>query len=108
MIEGTEYQLQCEIINVAPLQNLTVKWYLQDNPIPVPVHVFNAADDALPKDEIHTIKIIPTRTDHRAKYRCEAQLDLGPDGPQPPPNKTSPQLTISVLRRFSIYLMQRL
>ena len=82
-----------------------MKWDRQNIPIQVPVHAFDAAD-ALPKDANHTITIIPSRTDHEAQYRCEAQLDLGPDGPHPPPTETSSPLTVHVLCRFSLYLIQ--
>ena len=30
MVAEKEYQLQCDIVNVAPVQNLTVRWYQGD------------------------------------------------------------------------------
>ncbi|XP_031642950.1 intercellular adhesion molecule 1-like isoform X6 [Oncorhynchus kisutch] len=48
MMEGKEYQLQCDIQNIAPLQNLVVRSY-----------------------------------EGEVEYRCEAELDLGPEEPKP-------------------------
>jgi hypothetical protein len=31
MLADEEYQLQCDIVNVAPVQNLTVRWYQGDD-----------------------------------------------------------------------------
>ncbi|KAI1884294.1 hypothetical protein AGOR_G00224950 [Albula goreensis] len=61
MLEGEQYQLQCEVENIAPVQNLTVK----------------CADDG-------------------AQYSCVAELELGPEGPEPHPADTSEPLTITV------------
>ncbi|XP_036423424.1 CD166 antigen-like isoform X2 [Colossoma macropomum] len=93
MIEGEQYELQCDIQNVAPVEFLTVSWYKGDtlvknitftDPIKTPV---NLSD---------TLQISPSRDDDGAQYRCEAELDLGPEGPQPPPTVTSDPLTITV------------
>uniref|UniRef100_A0A3Q1GFB9 Ig-like domain-containing protein n=1 Tax=Acanthochromis polyacanthus TaxID=80966 RepID=A0A3Q1GFB9_9TELE len=74
-----EYKFTCHIPNVAPVQNLTVRWYkggaiIQtdtfDNPAKQPV---NQTSD---------LKFIPTRQDNSASLRCEAYMDLSPDGPQ--------------------------
>ena len=93
MIEGEQYDLQCDIQNVAPVEFLTVSWYKGDtlvknqtftDPIKTPV---NLSD---------TLQIFPSRDDDGAQYRCEAELDLGPEGPQPPPTVTSGPLNIRV------------
>ncbi|XP_038836953.1 intercellular adhesion molecule 5 isoform X2 [Salvelinus namaycush] len=93
MVEGTEYQLQCDIQNIAPLQNLVVKWYkgneLLDN-------VTYSDVSKTPVDVSPTLMIIPSRDDDGAQYRCRAELDLGPEGPQPHPTVTSEPLNITV------------
>ncbi|XP_036423420.1 opioid-binding protein/cell adhesion molecule-like isoform X2 [Colossoma macropomum] len=63
MIEGGQYELQCDIQNVAPVEFLTIS---------------------------------PSRDDDGVQYRCEAELDLGPEGPQLPLTVTSEPLNITV------------
>ncbi|XP_037648953.1 hemicentin-1-like [Sebastes umbrosus] len=90
-LEGTWYQLQCDVINVAPVQNLTVKWY-RDN--------LYIRTDTFPKktkrlvSESSTLTVNLTRGDHGVQFRCEAQLDFGPDGPLLP--VVSDNRTVSV------------
>ncbi|XP_055753456.1 intercellular adhesion molecule 5 isoform X2 [Salvelinus fontinalis] len=93
MVEGTEYQLQCDIQNIAPQQNLVVKWYkgneLLDN-------VTYSDVSKTPVNVSATLMISPSRDDDGAQYRCRAELDLGPEGPQPHPTVTSEPLNITV------------
>ncbi|XP_071241859.1 intercellular adhesion molecule 2-like [Salvelinus alpinus] len=93
MVEGTEYQLQCDIQNIAPLQNLVVKWY-KGNELLDNVTYSNVSKT--PVDVSATLMIIPSRHDDGAQYRCRAELDLGPEGPQPPLIMTSEPLNITV------------
>ncbi|KAG7243502.1 hypothetical protein INR49_011058 [Caranx melampygus] len=81
VVEGTQYQLQCDIIEVAPAQNLTVKWY-KDNEIIHKEH-FTSTNKTL-MTESHILKVNISREDNGAQFRCEAQLDFGPDGPKTP------------------------
>uniref|UniRef100_A0A673G7E9 Ig-like domain-containing protein n=1 Tax=Sinocyclocheilus rhinocerous TaxID=307959 RepID=A0A673G7E9_9TELE len=76
MIEGKQYELQCDVHDVAPVQNLT--------------------DNKTPVNETTTLLIRPDRADDGAQYRCEAELELGAEGPQPPPKETSDPLNITV------------
>ncbi|KAF7666017.1 hypothetical protein LDENG_00122330 [Lucifuga dentata] len=88
LVEGAKYQLECNIINVAPIQNLKVKWY-KDNEI-IETRFFNDHHSRVsPGNESSSLGIIPRRDDNNAKFRCEAQLDFGPDGPQLVSTKTS-------------------
>ncbi|XP_038837080.1 vascular cell adhesion protein 1-like [Salvelinus namaycush] len=93
MVEGTEYQLQCDIQNIAPLQNLVVKWY-KGNELLDNVTYSNVSKT--PVDVSATLMISPSRDDDGAQYRCRAELDLGPEGPQPHPTVTSEPLNITV------------
>lgn len=43
-----------------------------------------------------TISVTLNRKHSGAEFRCEAQLDLGPEGPQPPPNMMSGPLNLTV------------
>ncbi|XP_046894898.1 hemicentin-1-like isoform X2 [Hypomesus transpacificus] len=79
MVEGTEYQLQCDILNVAPVQNLTVTWYKGNETIKTDSY---SDQSKTPVNESSILTITPSREDDGALYRCEAQLNLGPEGPQ--------------------------
>ena len=78
MVEGTEYQLQCDIQNVAPLRSLVVRWYKGNEP--VKTETFHNST-RIPVDVFSTLNITPRRFEDEVKYRCEAELDLGPKGP---------------------------
>ncbi|XP_024246068.2 intercellular adhesion molecule 1 [Oncorhynchus tshawytscha] len=93
MVEGTQYQLQCDIQNIAPLQNLVVKWYKGNKPLD---NVIYSNISKRPEDVSATLMISPNRNDDGAQYRCRAELDLGPEGPQPHPTVTSEPLSITV------------
>ncbi|KAK6311713.1 hypothetical protein J4Q44_G00173770 [Coregonus suidteri] len=93
MVEGTEYQLQCDIQNIAPQQNLVVKWYKGNEPVD---NVTYSNISKTPVDVSAPLMISPSRDDDGAQYRCRAELDLGPEGPQPHPTVTSEPLNITV------------
>ncbi|XP_024289900.1 vascular cell adhesion protein 1-like [Oncorhynchus tshawytscha] len=93
MVEGTKYQLQCDIQNIAPLQNLVVKWYKGNEPLD---NVTYSTVSKTPVDVSDTLMVSSSRDDDGAQYRCRAELDLGPEGPQPHPTVTSEPLNITV------------
>ncbi|XP_028979028.1 intercellular adhesion molecule 2 [Esox lucius] len=93
MLEGTEYRLQCDIQNVAPVQNLIVKWYKGNEFL---LNVTYSNSTKTPVDVSPTLTITPSSDDDGAQYRCEAELDLGPEGPQPPPTVSSEPLNVTV------------
>ncbi|KAM7387112.1 hypothetical protein PAMA_009640 [Pampus argenteus] len=79
MREGNQYNFTCDIRNVAPVQNVTVRWYKGDTIIQT--HTFDDPSKE-PVDLSPVLSYTPTREDEGVKFRCEAHLDLGPDGPQ--------------------------
>ncbi|MFT7819460.1 hemicentin-2-like [Arapaima gigas] len=91
--EGSEYQLLCDVQNVAPVQNLRVKWYKGDDVVNITTY---SEDAKTPVNVSSTLLITPNRTDDGAQYKCEAELDLGPEGPQPPPAVQSEPLRVTV------------
>ncbi|XP_026114089.1 hemicentin-1-like [Carassius auratus] len=93
MIEGQQYELQCDVHDVAPVQNLTVKWYKGQTLLDQTTFT---EDSKTPVNVNTTLLIRPDRDDDGAQYWCEAQLDLGEEGPQPPPKETSDPLNITV------------
>uniref|UniRef100_A0A8C1HAM2 Ig-like domain-containing protein n=1 Tax=Cyprinus carpio carpio TaxID=630221 RepID=A0A8C1HAM2_CYPCA len=93
MMEGQQYELQCDVHNVAPVQNLTVKWYKGQTLL----HQTNFTDTIkTPVNKTVTLLIRPDRADDEAQYWCEAELDLGAEGPQPHPTNSSKPLSIAV------------
>ncbi|XP_037396827.1 intercellular adhesion molecule 5 isoform X2 [Pygocentrus nattereri] len=93
MIEGGQYELQCDIQNVAPAELLTVSWFKGDTLVNKETF---ANSIKTPVNRSSTLQISPSRADDGGQYRCEAELDLGPEGPQPPPTVTSDHLNITV------------
>ncbi|XP_059414609.1 hemicentin-1-like isoform X2 [Carassius carassius] len=93
MIEGQQYELQCDVHDVAPVQYLTVKWYKGQTLLNQTTFT---EDSRTPVNVTTTLLIRPVRADDGAQYRCEAELDLGAEGPQPPPKEISDPLYITV------------
>lgn len=54
-----------------------------------------------------TISVTLNRKDNGAEFRCEAVLDLGPEGPQPPPKMMSSPLNITVYCEITFTLAAR-
>ncbi|XP_029946282.1 hemicentin-1 isoform X2 [Salarias fasciatus] len=79
--EETQYELQCDVFNVAPVQNLTVRVYKNNEA--VLIKAFNDSTKT-PVNETATLPISVKRTEHVVQLRCEAQLDFGARGEQPP------------------------
>ncbi|XP_055045393.2 hemicentin-1-like [Misgurnus anguillicaudatus] len=92
MTERSPYKLQCDIMNVAP-KNVTVKWFKGETE--VKTETFNDFIKT-PGNVRSTLNITAVRDDDRVQYRCEAELKLGADGPQPPPKVTSNPFQITV------------
>lgn len=82
MLEGIDYQLTCDIISVAPVQNLKVKWFHRSEDLGT--QTFNETAST-PIDVSSTITVTAKAGDNGGSFRCEAELDLGPNGPDPPP-----------------------
>uniref|UniRef100_A0A8C2HKX0 Ig-like domain-containing protein n=1 Tax=Cyprinus carpio TaxID=7962 RepID=A0A8C2HKX0_CYPCA len=94
MMEGQQYELQCDVHNVAPVQYLTVKWYKGQTLL----HQTNFTDTIeTPENKTVTLLIRPDRADDGAQYWCEAELDLGAEGPQPHPTNSSKPLNDKVM-----------
>lgn len=94
MVEGKEYQLLCEVQNIAPVQYLTLRWYRGQKE--VYNHSFSDLSPSTPVQVSSSLLITPTMADHGVQYKCAAELDLGIDGPQPSPRVTSKPLDITV------------
>ncbi|XP_027897210.1 intercellular adhesion molecule 1-like [Xiphophorus couchianus] len=94
MVEGKEYQLLCEVQNIAPVQYLTLRWYRGQTE--VYQHSFSDLTSSSPVQVSSILVITPTKAENDAQYKCVAELDLGPEGPQRPPTLASEPLAVSV------------
>ncbi|XP_028842518.1 hemicentin-1-like isoform X2 [Denticeps clupeoides] len=94
MVEDGRYHLFCDIESVAPAEDLVVKWYKGDTV--VKEETFEKILEKSPVNVTSTLVIRPDRDDDGRRYRCEAELHLGEEGPQPPPRVESHPLGITV------------
>lgn len=75
MEEGKDYELNCDINNVAPAKNLTVIWYRYSKT----VHIDIITDGSTtPVNMRSTLNIMAEQNHNGSPYRCEAVLHLGP------------------------------
>ncbi|KAM9392389.1 hemicentin-1 [Pholidichthys leucotaenia] len=77
--DHTQYLLQCDIIDVAPVENLKVTWF-KYNQMVQPAKSFNGTSKT-PVNESSTLTVNISRAEGVVQYRCEAQLDSGPPLP---------------------------
>uniref|UniRef100_A0A3Q2CZ87 Hemicentin-2-like n=1 Tax=Cyprinodon variegatus TaxID=28743 RepID=A0A3Q2CZ87_CYPVA len=102
--EGSKIELMCSIRNVAPADRLNVTWTWQrgnETVDPDSLGVSNEAkcppsNKTSAVDVTCTMNITLNRTHNGIQARCEAELNLGPKGPQPPPTMSSNSFNLSV------------
>uniref|UniRef100_A0A671TQ35 Ig-like domain-containing protein n=1 Tax=Sparus aurata TaxID=8175 RepID=A0A671TQ35_SPAAU len=82
MSEGQNIILKCSVQNVAPVENLRVTFYSGQRQIGQKQSNSRAFR---PVSETFELDFSPTKEDDGGEFWCEAELLLGPDGPQPPP-----------------------
>ncbi|KAK9535265.1 hypothetical protein VZT92_007656 [Zoarces viviparus] len=81
-VEGREYELQCDVVEVAPIQRLTVTWYRGNETIRTDYSTQNKTK--IPVSESFTLAANFSRGETGTQVRCEAQLDFGQHGSPPP------------------------
>ncbi|XP_058510558.1 hemicentin-2-like [Solea solea] len=93
LVEGTLYELQCDIVEVAPIQNLTIRWYKDNQVVRTETFTSNTTRTPVSESSLFTVNI--SREDDGAGFRCEAQLNFGPH--------RSEQPVLSELHVISVY-----
>nr|XP_046230015.1 hemicentin-2-like [Scatophagus argus] len=94
MMEGGDYSLICDVVNVAPVQNLKVKWYHGNET----VHTEMFGGTSVTPVSVSSTWSITAQRDYNGElFRCEAELHLGPNGPEFIPTVSSPNYTAVVL-----------
>ncbi|XP_064871582.1 uncharacterized protein LOC135559584 isoform X2 [Oncorhynchus nerka] len=99
MVEGHQYLLQCLVQNIAPIGRLRVTFYkVSTTGEQTELDTQQKSKDTIktPENGTYTLDFTPGRDDDRAQLLCSAMLDLGPEGPQPPPVMDSNRLNINV------------
>lgn len=81
MSEGSDYQLTCDIISVAPVQNLRVTW-LHGSEV-METQTFNETATT-PVNVSSVINVTAKAAHNGGFFLCRTELDLGPNGPKPP------------------------
>lgn len=94
-ISFVDHTLVCEVQNVAPVKYLTVTFYRGQTELG---QLFNDNANKKPMIVIFTLDIAASKKHTGGQYWCEAKLDLGPEGPQPPPVVISQKITVVVER----------
>uniref|UniRef100_A0A8C6L5A7 Ig-like domain-containing protein n=1 Tax=Nothobranchius furzeri TaxID=105023 RepID=A0A8C6L5A7_NOTFU len=99
---GTVLQLQCDIVSVAPAQDLNVRWMFKRGNETIRPGTFSPYRSPVNVSCIMNITLQKIHND--IQVQCVAELNLGPTLPQPPSLTSSP-LRITVLCEQYILLM---
>ncbi|XP_062290911.1 intercellular adhesion molecule 1-like isoform X2 [Scomber scombrus] len=92
MFAGHQYTLQCTVQEVAPISNLNVTFYRGQTELQ---RRQSSSTTMEPVNETFTLDINPSKDDG-GLYWCEAELELGAEGPQPPPVVMSQKIPATV------------
>ncbi|KAM8843869.1 intercellular adhesion molecule 2-like [Spinachia spinachia] len=73
VVEGDTYSLKCDVVNAAPVRNLSVRWYKGDE-----VFHTEGFDGSVPSpvNATSVVNVTARRGDDQTRIRCEARLDF--------------------------------
>lgn len=95
-----ERNLTCVIKRVEPVQNLSIRWFKNGQPFD---KATLESTDKKPRNVVSVIQLNASREENEVVYRCEAHLDLGPEGPY---LRTSHEYNVTVHCKYIIYLFK--
>lgn len=99
--EQTQYTLRCSVFDVVPLEQVVVTFYKEMNQtVETLGEQKSKRSSRTPATEAFILNVQKIENDN-SLYWCEAKLDLGPDGPQPPPVFGSRKVTNNLLVMMS-------
>ncbi|XP_063326798.1 cell adhesion molecule 3-like [Pelmatolapia mariae] len=93
VVEGRQFAIQCDIVNVAPARNLSVLWH-KGNKILSSQTFDESSLSNVSKSSVLTLTA--HRDDDGAEIWCEAKLNLWPEEQSPPPVRSEAH-TLTVL-----------
>uniref|UniRef100_A0A3B3V8W4 Ig-like domain-containing protein n=1 Tax=Poecilia latipinna TaxID=48699 RepID=A0A3B3V8W4_9TELE len=99
LTEGSKVTLQCDVLNVAPVANLTVTFYRGQTPLD---EVKSNDITEKPVSETFSLSYNTRKEDDGVQFWCEAKLELGAEGPQPPLVVKSEEVNATVYSPISI------
>uniref|UniRef100_A0A3Q1JC78 Ig-like domain-containing protein n=1 Tax=Anabas testudineus TaxID=64144 RepID=A0A3Q1JC78_ANATE len=107
--ENKTYNFSCNVKQVAPVQNLTVRWYKGDTLI----YTDTFKDpNRKPVNQSSFLNFTMTRRDNGVTLRCEAHMDLEPEGPRLHVSSQEYDITVQckyfICRLISIVLVSSL
>lgn len=71
LIEKTTYEMKCDVFNAAPIQNLTIEWY-KNNEILIVASFPETVKTPMNKSSILEMDV--NREENDVRFRCEAHL----------------------------------
>lgn len=92
--EDKEYEFQCDVVNVAPVNKVLVTWYKDGSR--VKNETLSAETDKTNLTRSSHYKLRAQKSDNGAKLMCDAKFDFGPSGPNLQP-VSSPPMSLQVL-----------
>lgn len=80
LVQGQTYEINCDVVNVAPVKQLSVHWYkgkLHESP--QRVHTDTYDDPSLyPGNKSSVFRGFARKDDHESLIWCEAEMKFGP------------------------------
>lgn len=102
MLEGKNYELECDLRDVAPVQNLRVTWFTGNRSL----HTQTFDESSVtPVNVTSILNITAEKTLNGERLGCRAELDLGSLEPEFQPLPKSLDTPLNVWCRWSLCVL---